>query len=97
MTDIMTRRSIPDWRGVGIDRISVNLDEVVLRATHNGRTCFVYLDLTPSGEHHCSCQDDLPRSFAFRLRGPHGMFCKHILASAMAMNLQAVVLPHLIR
>lgn len=68
--------------------------EVRLRGSWRGFLCFVYLDLTGLGRHHCTCGDTDFQSLYRRPRaGPR--FCPHVVAAAIRERRHELLLPFL--
>ena len=79
---------------VRLEEIERKDSEIVLRASHDGRACFVYLDISGSGQHHCTCQDWPWAEFTWHAnRGV--LICRHIVAAALQEGYAALLLPAL--
>ena len=82
------RRSISGWfsrksrEQVSLDEIERKDSEIVLRARHNGRTCYVYLDISGQGRHYCTCRDWSWAGLGWRMR-KGTVICRHLVAAAL--------------
>lgn len=77
--------------GVHLQEIERKDTELVLRAVRNGRTCFVYLDTSGRGQHHCTCQDWPWGEFVWSLNKGTSI-CRHIVAAALQEGQAALLL-----
>ncbi len=93
----MPRKSIAGWFSrksrdeVRLDEIERKASEIVLRARHNGRTCYVYLDISGQGRHYCTCRDWAWGGLVRRMnKGP--VICRHLVVAALQEGHAALLL-----
>lgn len=76
----------PDKDPVRVEVLARDASEVSMRAFHNDRQYFLYLDLAGAGQHHCTCRDFRPWGMFSRKGLVADLFCRHIVAAALKEN-----------
>ena len=78
---------------VGVELIERLPEELQLRILHRGGEYFLYLDLSGSGRHHCTCRDFKPTLLRRRVPKGRQLFCRHVVAAALKMKRHELLLP----
>ena len=86
----------PDHDPVGLRVMASGVNEVSMSVRHRGGEYFLYLDLTGAGRHHCTCWDFSPRQFSRKRPRAKYLYCRHVVAAALKINRQELLLPLLL-